>query len=131
MAMVQLAYQEDKSLPLSIIAEADGLSVTFLEQLFAKLKKASLVISHRGVQGGYLLAKRAKDITILDVIHAVDQPQKAVRCITTLGCTPKGARCSTHHLWEALDDLKDNFLGTTTLFDVIHNKTSFRMKEIA
>ena len=129
--MVQLAYQEDKSLPLSIIAEADGLSVTFLEQLFSKLKKASLVISHRGIQGGYSLSKNSKTITILDVIHAVDRPQKAVRCVATLGCTPKGFRCSTHHLWEALDDLKDNFLGTTTLFDVIHNKATIKTKEIA
>ena len=105
MAMVDLA-KHGKGEPISLaeIAERQEISLSYLEQLFAKLRVASLVKSVRGQGGGYLLARNADATRISDIILAVDEPIRATRCMpgAPMGCTGNKSRCLTHDLWEEL-----------------------------
>jgi Rrf2 family iron-sulfur cluster assembly transcriptional regulator len=120
-AMVQLARlsHEESFIPLTNLIQEDGLSLVFLEQIFLKLKKADLVISQRGLNGGYKLSKSAVDITILDIIESVEPIKKIVKCAGMKGgCRPDKAKCSTHDLWKSIDILTRNHLASVTLADV-------------
>ncbi|CAO5681239.1 MAG: HTH-type transcriptional regulator IscR [Holosporales bacterium] len=125
-AMVELCkmMQHSSCVPLSYLAEQDGLSLVLLEQLFSKIRKSGLVVSHRGLNGGYSLARSAKEISIFDIIEAVDPLPPATRCSSDgQGCR-SGQACSTHHLWRALDFLTQSFLKSVTLFDLVYNKSN-------
>ena len=125
MAMVDLAnctLKSSKSQPvtLSDIAARQEISLSYLEQLFSKLRKNSLVKSVRGPGGGYMLARRPDELRISDIVLAVDEPLRATRCnpMTGTGCMPDGGRCVTHDLWEELSNHIYMFLNTVTLEDV-------------
>lgn len=122
MAVADLAAQGDNACEsLSSIGARQGISVTFLEQLFAKLRRAGVVDSVRGAQGGYRLAKPAVDISLDRIIHAVDAQPKAHGCTPEdkLGCTGKSDRCLTHSLWGALETHIEGFLAGISIEDVI------------
>ena len=103
MAMVDLArHAQAKPVSLSDIATRPEISLSYLEQLFARLRREGLVKSARGPGGGYRLAKTAEETKIADIIHAVDEPLRATRCSDSAGCMHKGERCLTHDLWEDL-----------------------------
>src|SRR3546814_19792042 len=100
--MVDLARHSDCTPgDLSDIAERQDISLSYLEQLFAKLRRGGLVRSVRGPGGGYLLAHPAEETRIADIIYAVDEPIRATRCApgSPAGCTRNQARCLTHHPW--------------------------------
>lgn len=123
MALTDLAFLSDQDpVTLGSISQRQNLPLPYLEQLFAKLKKAGLVQSMRGVGGGYRLAKPAEDVYIYDIVSAVDRPLKATRCSHSdgngKGCMSFGSRCATHHLWEALDQTVQGFFKRVTLADV-------------
>ncbi len=122
MAMADLAYySKGNPLALSEIAERQEISLSYLEQLFAKLRRAGLVESTRGPGGGYLLGSALVDTRISDIIMAVDEPIKATRCQTgsTRGCQSRvSGRCLTHNLWQGLGDQIYNYLSTVTLADL-------------
>src|SRR5258707_2709571 len=103
MAMVDLAKHSDGS-PVSLaeIAERQEISLSYLEQLFAKLRRGGLVRSVRGAGGGYLLALAADETRISDIVLAVDEPIRATRCTvgSTVGCHGSKAPCLTPELWE-------------------------------
>ena len=124
-AMVDLA-QEEGSGPVSLaaIAGRQELPLAYLEQLFGKLRKAGLVKSSRGAQGGYTLAHKIDDVRILDIIAAVDTPLKATRCEheSKLGCLLTGERCLTHDLWDELGAVVQLFLARVTLADVCEKR---------
>ncbi|WP_427450704.1 Rrf2 family transcriptional regulator [Litorimonas sp. WD9-15] len=125
MAVADLAAQGvDACESLSAIGARQGISVTFLEQLFAKLRRAEIVESVRGAQGGYRLARPAAKITLDRIIHAVDAQPKAHGCTpeAKLGCTGKTDRCLTHSLWGALEDHIGNFLSGITVQDVVDER---------
>ncbi|HEX7775397.1 MAG TPA: Rrf2 family transcriptional regulator [Parvibaculum sp.] len=128
MAMADLArHGSGKPVALADIAERQEISLSYLEQLFAKLRRGDLVKSVRGPGGGYLLARIADEIRISDVILAVDEPIKATRC--ELG-SPKGcmgnssSRCITHDLWEELSHQIQVFLSSVSLGDVIDGRVA-------
>ena len=128
MAMVDLAkHCKGEPISLAEIAERQEISLSYLEQLFAKLRRGDLVKSVRGPGGGYLLARIADEIRISDVILAVDEPIKATRC--ELG-SPKGclgqssSRCITHDLWEELSHQIQVFLSSVSLGDVINGRVT-------
>ena len=105
MALVDLASQSDgRPVALADIAERQEISLSYLEQLFAKLRRGGLVRSVRGPGGGYLLARAADDTRISDAILAVDEPIRATRCKSgsSAGCRANKSRCLTHDLWEEL-----------------------------
>ena len=107
MAMADLAGNEGGTRPISLaeIAKRQEISLSYLEQLFAKLRRrAGLVRSVRGPGGGYRLSRPAAELRIADIILAVDEPIAATRCKTgsPIGCTGTTSRCVTHDLWEEL-----------------------------
>jgi len=120
MAMVDLCQTSTgKPVALADVAERQEISLSYLEQLFGKLRHAQLVKSVRGPGGGYLLARPADEICISEVILAVDEPISTTRCTKTEGCRSDNARCLTHELWEALRDQIHNYLGSVTLAHVV------------
>lgn len=128
MAMADLArFGTGRPVALADIAERQEISLSYLEQLFAKLRRGDLVKSVRGPGGGYLLSRDADDIRISDVIMAVDEPLNATRC--EVG-SPKGcmgnssSRCITHDLWAELSHQIHLFLGSVSLGDVINGRVA-------
>lgn len=125
MAMVDLAGLGDNGpVALAQIADRQEISLSYLEQLFAKLRRAELVKSSRGPGGGYTLAKEAAGIRISDIILAVDEPLRVTRCDEhgTKGCTGKNTRCVTHDLWTELSRQINLFLSSISLEDVCERR---------
>lgn len=126
MAMADLASHDtsDRAVSLSDIAERQDISLSYLEQLFAKLRRRGLVRSVRGPGGGYRLSRPAQDIRVSDVIVAVDEPIAATRCAagSPIGCTSTGLRCATHDLWEELGRQIQVFLASVSLADVVERR---------
>jgi Rrf2 family iron-sulfur cluster assembly transcriptional regulator len=125
MAMVDLAkFGNGSPVALSEIAERQEISLSYLEQLFAKLRRAQLVNSVRGPGGGYVLSRPAAETRIADVILAVDEPIRATRCSlgSAAGCTSSKGRCVTHDLWEELSNLIHLFFNSITLADVAERR---------
>ena len=119
MAMADLGKTEPgKPVALADIADRQEISLSYLEQLFGKLRRAGLVKSVRGPGGGYLLSRGAGEIRISDVITAVDEPISATRCTKAEGCHSDKARCLTHDLWQALSYQIHLYLSSVTLADV-------------
>jgi len=121
MALVDLASQSDgHPVALADIAERQEISLSYLEQLFAKLRRGGLVRSVRGPGGGYLLARAADDTRISDAILAVDEPIRATRCKSgsSAGCRANKSRCLTHDLWEELGNQIHIYLSSVSLADV-------------
>ena len=119
MAMADLGKMDAvKPVALADVAERQEISLSYLEQLFGKLRRAGLVKSVRGPGGGYLLARGADEIRISDVIAAVDEPISATRCSNSGGCHSDKARCLTHDLWQALSYQIHLYLSSVTLADV-------------
>ncbi|WP_448189632.1 Rrf2 family transcriptional regulator [Azospirillum sp. sgz301742] len=125
MAMVDLAANSNGSpVALADIAERQEISLSYLEQLFAKLRKGGLVKSVRGPGGGYLLAYTADDTRVSDIILAVDEPIRTTRCanITPQGCRTNRSRCLTHDLWEELGNQIHMYLSSVTIADVVEKR---------
>ena len=124
-AMADLAAtQADGPVALSDIALRQGISLAYLEQLFAKLKRAGLVVSVRGVNGGYTLAASPLDLRVADIVAAVDEQIKTTACApgAALGCQGTTARCLTHDLWDELGRQIEIFLNAVTLDDIVNKR---------
>ena len=114
-AMLDLAINADITpTSLSDISQRQGISLSYLEQLFARLRRAGLVKSVRGPGGGYLLAMPAGDISVSSVIDAVNETVDATRCQGLSDCQ-EGDTCLTHHLWCELSGQIRQFLDDVTL----------------
>jgi Rrf2 family iron-sulfur cluster assembly transcriptional regulator len=126
MAMADLARRQDepcRAVALADIANRQEISLSYLEQLFARLRRKGLVQSARGPGGGYRLSRTAAETTIADIVHAVDEPLRATRCAEQgKGCMLKGERCLTHDLWEHLGDRIEDYLASVSLADVISGR---------
>ena len=125
MALCDLAgHAEDRPVALADIAERQEISLSYLEQLFAKLRRGGLVRSVRGPGGGYLLARAPNETRISDIILAVDEPIRATRCTPgqPFGCRSNKSRCTTHDLWEELGNQIYLYLSSVTLADVMHRR---------
>jgi Rrf2 family transcriptional regulator, iron-sulfur cluster assembly transcription factor len=122
MAMVDIAQNSDgRPVPLSDVAQRQEISLSYLEQLFAKLRRGGLVNSVRGPGGGYLLAREAGETRIADIILAVDEPIRATRCTPgqPFGCRANRSRCQTHELWEELGNQIYLYLSSVSIGDVV------------
>jgi len=120
------AIASDAPVALSDIAQRQGISLSYLEQLFAKLRRAGLVTSMRGVAGGYALNALPGDIRIADIIAAVDEQIQTTACTTgsAIGCQGTTARCLTHDLWDELGRQIDIFLNAVSLEDIIEKRVA-------
>jgi Rrf2 family iron-sulfur cluster assembly transcriptional regulator len=125
MAVVDLArHSGGAPVTLSEIAERQDISLPYLEQLFAKLRRAGIVRSVRGPGGGYLLGRDIDQLPIAEIVAASDEPIRATRCGSDAerGCRPDLGRCITHDLWEALGNQIQAFLASVTVGDVLHRR---------
>ena len=134
MAVTDLARQGDRAVSLAEIAARQQISLSYLEQLFARLRRAGLVRSVRGPGGGYRLARSAAETHVADVVLAVDEPIRATRCSgasSPKGCMPDGARCLTHDLWEDLGRQIHRYLAAVSIEDVLERRTRRDLDEEA
>jgi Rrf2 family iron-sulfur cluster assembly transcriptional regulator len=132
MAMVDLArHAQAKPVSLSDIATRQEISLSYLEQLFARLRRAGLVKSVRGPGGGYRLARGSAETRVSEIILAVDEPIKATRCteMGATGCRADRSKCLTHDLWEELGNQIHTFLSSVTLLDVLERRLAPRITE--
>ncbi len=125
MAMVDLAcHCRGAPVSLTDIARRQEISLSYLEQLFARLRRSGLVRSVRGPGGGYLPARPLDQTRISDIILAVDEPMRATRCPvgTGMGCKSDKSRCLTHDLWEELGNQIHLYLSSVSLQDVCERR---------
>ena len=126
MAMADLAAnQNNKPVSLTDISLRQNISQSYLEQLFSKLKKEKLVKSVRGPTGGYILEKKPNEISLSNIIFAVDEQVKTLNCKkeSKRGCNGKTSKCITHDLWDDLEIHINKFFKKVSLNDVINKST--------
>ena len=134
MALVDLAARggcDCRPVTLADIAGAQALSLSYLEQLFCRLRRAGLVASARGPGGGYRLARPATQITLADIVLAVEENLQATRCAAETGCMPgegANARCRTQSLWDELGRHIHLFFAGITLDDVVRDQVAGRAR---
>ena len=122
MAMADLAlFQNGKPVSLNDISLRQNISLSYLEQLFAKLKNSKLVKSVRGPSGGYILEKNPKEIKLSNIIFAVDEKVKTLNCKkdSKKGCNGKNTKCITHNLWDDLEQHINTFFENKSLSDLL------------
>ena len=133
MAMADLAKSKT-NYPTSLteISLRQGISISFLEQIFQKLKKSNLVRSSRGPSGGYLLTRSPEHIKLSSIINAVDEKVKTVGCKKELkkGCNGKLFKCITHDLWDDLETHINNFFERNTLKDIVYKANKAQQREL-
>jgi Rrf2 family iron-sulfur cluster assembly transcriptional regulator len=125
MAMADLAiHSSGDPVSLAGIAERQEISLSYLEQLFGKLRRNSLVRSVRGPGGGYVLSRPDSEIRISDIVVAVDENLTATRCKpgSATGCLSDRSRCLTHDLWDELGNQIHMYLSSVSLADVINRR---------
>jgi len=123
-AMIDLAMRQHSGpVPLAGISQRQEISLSYLEQLFGKLRRHEIVESVRGPGGGYNLARRPEDITVADIIIAVDEPLDATQCGGKQNChsdgESHGTRCMTHDLWATLNAKMVDYLDSVSLKDLV------------
>lgn len=118
-AMLDLALHGEKGpVPLAEISTRQEISLSYLEQLFSKLRKHNLVTSTRGPGGGYSVAGNLADVAVSQIIGAVNESVDATQCAGKENCHSHG-RCLTHDLWEGLSAQIEDFLSSVSLQDMI------------
>jgi Rrf2 family transcriptional regulator, iron-sulfur cluster assembly transcription factor len=122
-AVLDLAlHQEEGPVSLAAISERQDISLSYLEQLFAKLRRNNIVSSTRGPGGGYKLTNGVDEVSVSDIILAVDESCKVVDCSDSDGCHD-GYQCLTHDLWQELSNEIRTFLDGITLSEIMAQKT--------
>ena len=118
-AMVDLAMRQTRGpVTLAAISERQHISLSYLEQLFGRLRRRSLVNSVRGPGGGYNLAREAERISVAEIIAAVDEPIDATQCEGRENCH-EDKRCMTHDLWATLTKKMNDYLSSVSLADLV------------
>ena len=133
MAMADLANSRaNEPTSLTEISIRQGISISFLEQIFFKLKRNNLVRSARGPSGGYSLTKSPEEIKLLSIIKAVDEEVKTVGCKkeSKKACNGKSVKCITHDLWDDLETHINNFFERNTLKDILYRANKNQQKEL-
>ena len=127
-AVLDLAFHQEKGpVSLAAISERQDISLSYLEQLFAKLRRNNIVNSTRGPGGGYTLQRNAEEISVSDIILAVDESVKMAGCGDSEACQGD-YQCLTHDLWQELSDEIKGFLDGISLAEVMANQ---KVKEVS
>jgi len=129
-AMVDLSMRQTRGpVTLAAISERQHISLSYLEQLFGKLRRAKLVTSVRGPGGGYCLARPTGGITVAEIITAVDEPIDATQCGGKENCIDD-RRCVTHDLWATLNEKMNEYLNSVSLADVVSHQQGKKVQVI-
>ena len=119
-AMFELSLHENKEpVPLKIIAKNQSISEQYLEQLFSSLKKSGIVTSVRGSQGGYLLARQAREISVGDILTSLEGPVHLSDCVLDEDCCENSNTCATKIVWEKIKKGIEEILDSISLQDMI------------
>src|SRR5512139_2394676 len=119
-AMIDLGLrQHNGPVTLASISQRQDISLSYLEQLFGKLRRHELVASTRGPGGGYTMGRPMGEISVADVIYAVDEPLDATQCGGRENCSSKDERCMTHDLWANLNRVMVDYLDSVTLQQLV------------
>jgi Rrf2 family iron-sulfur cluster assembly transcriptional regulator len=121
MAVVSLAnLSKNGRISLSVVAEHQNIPLNYLEQIFSKLKSNGIVSASKGPGGGYYLTRNELEISIYDIINAVEENTELVRCghKKNGGCMPSSKKCMTHDLWSGLEETIVNYLKSKSLADI-------------
>ena len=122
-AMIDLALRQDAGpVTLAAISQRQQISLSYLEQLFGKLRRHNLVESTRGPGGGYTLGRKSTDITVADIILSVDEPIDATHCGGKENCHGGDGRCMTHDLWASLNSKMVEFLDSVSLQKLVDDQ---------
>lgn len=105
----------DAPISLSQISQRQGISISYLEQIFLLLKKNNIVKSVKGPGGGYILAKNPNEITLSEILFASGEKVKMTKCHNENGCLGMKEKCVTHHIWQAFEEKIENYLTSITL----------------
>jgi Rrf2 family iron-sulfur cluster assembly transcriptional regulator len=123
-AVLDLAFhQENGPVSLAAISERQCISLSYLEQLFAKLRRNGVVTSTRGPGGGYSLQRNTSEISVSDIILAVDESCQITGCDEVESCNGGDYQCLTHDLWQELSNEIRSFLDGITLAEIMSSKT--------
>ena len=120
-AIIDLAQNQNGAVSLKDISVRQGISLSYLEQLFCKLKNRKVVISRRGPGGGYTLNRKSSDISLFQIITAVDENIDQTQCAGSMNCL-KDKPCTTHHVWTGLNTIIKDYLKSITIADGITNQ---------
>ena len=121
-AMIDIALRDRRGpVALAAISQRQKISLSYLEQLFGKLRRHELVESTRGPGGGYTLARAPQDVSVADIIFAVDEPLDATQCGGKENCDDD-QRCMTHDLWADLNRNMIDFLDSVSLRDLVEKQ---------
>jgi len=132
--MIDLAMRQHSGpVTLAAISQRQNISLSYLEQLFGKLRRHELVDSVRGPGGGYSLARLARNVTVADIIFAVDEPLDATNCGGKHDCTSgkdgKSGKCMTHELWTTLNRKMVDYLDSVSLQDLVDQQRLRQLQE--
>ena len=129
-AMIDVAmYGGEGPVTLAAVSARQKISLSYLEQLFGKLRRSGLVESVRGPGGGYNLAKPISEITVAAIISAVDEPIDATQCEGKENCNDD-RRCITHDLWATLNEKMNDYLTSVSLADVVSHQQGKQVQVI-
>ncbi len=122
-AMIDLALRQNNGpVTLAAISQRQQISLSYLEQLFGKLRRQNLVESIRGPGGGYTLGRKAHEISVADIILSVDEPIDATHCGGKENCLGETGRCMTHELWTSLNQRMIDFLSSVNLQKLVEDQ---------
>jgi Rrf2 family iron-sulfur cluster assembly transcriptional regulator len=122
-AMIDLALRQSNGpVTLASISQRQQISLSYLEQLFGKLRRHQLVESTRGPGGGYTLGRKATEISVADIILSVDEPIDATHCAGKENCLGESGRCMTHELWTSLNQRMIEFLNSVHLQKLVDDQ---------
>ena len=122
-AMIDLGLRQNSGpVTLAAISQRQQISLSYLEQLFGKLRRHELVESTRGPGGGYTLGRSPTEITVADIILSVDEPIDATQCGGKENCLGEGTRCMTHDLWASLNVRMVEFLDSVSLQKLVDDQ---------
>jgi Rrf2 family iron-sulfur cluster assembly transcriptional regulator len=131
-AMIDLAMrQHNGPVTLASISQRQKISLSYLEQLFGKLRRHELVASTRGPGGGYKVGREPKDISVADIIYAVDEPLDATQCGGRENCGDQDQRCMTHDLWASLNRVIVDYLDSVSLHDLAEEQRAKQAQRAA
>ena len=120
-AMIDLAQNQDGAVSLKDISDRQSISLSYLEQLFCKLKNFKVVTSRRGPGGGYVLNKKYSEISLHEIITAVEENMDQTQCGGSMNCN-KEKPCTTHNVWTGLNKIISDYMKNITIEDVISNQ---------
>lgn len=125
MAVIEVAgNNSDLPVKLANISENQDISLKYLEKIFAKLKKAKIVTAVKGPGGGYKLVSARDQITIENIIDAVDENLKMTRCSKNKNCKKNGVNCQTHNLWKGLGKQIRDYFANISVDDILSGRVS-------